>query len=168
VAPYITAPEPAEFATRAAGVVGVAAIPQAGEAAANVIVAKTIASAAASITAAAGMRAGGKPGTSDNKQDRKNCRGVAQHWLDLLEILLALVSIQRSWSIGFLHRASVSGWNLATHSVIACPILLLFVHRCGLSVERRSSRMTASQPTARGFAFSIPHIDRRNAKLLFN
>jgi hypothetical protein len=46
-------------------------LPEAGEAAAKVIVAKTIASAAASITAA-GMRAGGKPETSENKENRKN------------------------------------------------------------------------------------------------
>jgi hypothetical protein len=77
MAPYIAAPVPAESAPRAAGAVSVTEIavtgklPEAGEAAAKVIVAKTIASAAASITAA-GMRAGGKPGTSENKENRKN------------------------------------------------------------------------------------------------
>jgi len=70
-----------------------------------VIVAKTIASTAVSMTAAAGMRAGGKPRTSDNKEDRKNSRGVTQHWRDLFEILLAFVSIQRPLSIGFPHKS---------------------------------------------------------------
>lgn len=76
MAPYIAAHIPAESTPRAAGAVSVTGIavtgklPEAGEAAAEVIVAK-IASAAASITAA-GMRAGGKPGTSENKEYRKN------------------------------------------------------------------------------------------------
>jgi hypothetical protein len=67
------------------------------------IVAKTF--AAAFMTAAAGMRAGGKPRTSDNKENRKYSRGVTQHWRDLFEILLAFVSIQRPLSIGFLHKS---------------------------------------------------------------
>jgi hypothetical protein len=44
-----------------------------------VIATKAIASATATITAAAGERAGGQARTSENKDDSKNNYGVAQH-----------------------------------------------------------------------------------------
>jgi hypothetical protein len=46
------------------------------EAAAKVIALKSITTTK---TGAAGKRAGGKPGTSENKDNRKNSYGVAQH-----------------------------------------------------------------------------------------
>jgi len=80
VAPHIAAPVPAESATETAGagtVTAIAVIGSTTEAAAKVIAAKTITSA--TVTAAAGECAGGKPGTSENKDDCKNKFGVAQH-----------------------------------------------------------------------------------------
>jgi len=82
VAPHIAASVPAEYATQTAGAVMVTAIAvarSATEAAAKVIAAKTIVSATATITAAAGKCAGGKPGTSENKDSCKNNDGAAQH-----------------------------------------------------------------------------------------
>jgi hypothetical protein len=82
VAPHIAACVPAESATQNAGTVTVTAIAVTGsttEAAAEVIVTKTITSATATKTAAAGECAGGKPRTSENKDNSKNNYGVAQH-----------------------------------------------------------------------------------------
>jgi hypothetical protein len=70
---------PAETVTQTAGAVTVTAIAVTGstaEAAAEVISAKTIIS---TISAAAGECAGGKPGTSKNKDNSKNNYGAAQH-----------------------------------------------------------------------------------------
>jgi hypothetical protein len=47
------------------------------EAAAKAIAAKTITTS--TITGAAGKCVGGKPGTSENKDNSKNSHGVAQH-----------------------------------------------------------------------------------------
>src|SRR5216684_3316182 len=86
VAPQIAASVPAECATQTAGAVTVTAIAltrSAPKAAAKVIAANTITSATATITAAAGKCAGGKPGTSENKDNCKNNDGAAQHWRPL-------------------------------------------------------------------------------------
>ena len=72
------APGPAESATQTVGAATVTAIAvtgnitEAAETSAEMIVAKAI--------AAAGKGAGGKPGTSESKENRKNKCGVAQHW----------------------------------------------------------------------------------------
>jgi hypothetical protein len=76
MAPHIATPVPAESATQTAGAITVTAIAVTGsttEATAKVIAAKAI-------TSATGKCAGGKPGTSDNKDNCKNNYGVAQHW----------------------------------------------------------------------------------------
>jgi hypothetical protein len=49
------------------------------EAAAKVTASKAITSVTATMTAAAGKRAGGKPETSENKEDCKNDYGFAEH-----------------------------------------------------------------------------------------
>src|SRR6266851_4977366 len=72
VAPQIAASVPAIALTR-----------NAPKAAAKVIAANTITSATATITAAAGKCAGGKLGTSENKDNCKNNDGAAQHWRPL-------------------------------------------------------------------------------------
>jgi hypothetical protein len=80
VAPHIAANVPAESATQTAGAVTVTAMAVTGsttEAAAQVIAAKTITSTTAAVTVAAGRCAGGKPGTSENKDNCKNNYGVA-------------------------------------------------------------------------------------------
>jgi hypothetical protein len=110
-----------------------------------VIVAKTIASAAVSMTAAAGMRAGGKPRTSNNKEDSKNSRGVTQHWRDLFEILLAFISIQRPLSIRFPHKRFGKRFESSNTQCNRLPDIAALVNRCGLSVERRCSRVAANQ-----------------------
>ena len=82
VTPHIAACVAAESATQTAGTVTVTTIAVTGsttEAAAEVIATKTITSATATITAAAGKCAGGKPRTSENKNNSKNNYGVAQH-----------------------------------------------------------------------------------------
>jgi hypothetical protein len=82
VAPHIAAPIPAESATQIAGAVAETAIGvtrSTTEAAAKVIPAKTITSATATIIAAASKCAGGKPGTSEHKENSKNNYDVAQH-----------------------------------------------------------------------------------------
>jgi uncharacterized low-complexity protein len=82
VAPRIAAAVPAESATPTAGAVTVTTIAVTGsttEAAAEVIITKTITSATATKTAAAGECAGGKPRTSESKDNSKNNYGVAQH-----------------------------------------------------------------------------------------
>jgi hypothetical protein len=76
VAPHVGAPVPAESATQTARAGTMTAIAVTGsttEAAAKVIAAKTIA------TAAAGRCAGRKSGTSENKDNSKNNYGFAQH-----------------------------------------------------------------------------------------
>jgi hypothetical protein len=86
VPPHIAAPVPLGSATQTAGAVTVASIAvtrSPSEAAANVIVTRTIASATATMIAAAGKCAGGKPGTSENKDNCKNNYGIAQHWRPL-------------------------------------------------------------------------------------
>jgi hypothetical protein len=83
MAPNITAPVSAESATRTAGVATVTAVAFTGSnsvAAAKVIAAKNFTFAtAATITAAAGKCAGGKPGASENKDNCKNNYGAARH-----------------------------------------------------------------------------------------
>jgi hypothetical protein len=82
VAPHIAAPVPAESATQTAGAVAATAIGVirgTTEGAAKVIAAKTITSATAAIVAAAGKCAGGKPGTSEHKENSENNYDVAQH-----------------------------------------------------------------------------------------
>jgi hypothetical protein len=82
VAPHIAACVPAESATQTAGVFTVTTIAVTGsttEAAAEVIATKTITSATATITAASGECAVGKPRTSENKNNSKNNYGVARH-----------------------------------------------------------------------------------------
>jgi hypothetical protein len=79
MAPHIAAPISAESATQTARAVTVTAMAVTGnnsEAAAKVIAAKNITSATATMTAAAGKRAGRKPGTSEHKDNCKNY-GVA-------------------------------------------------------------------------------------------
>src|ERR1700722_2372041 len=77
-APHIATAVPAKSATRTAGAVTVTVIAVTGsmtEVAAKVIAAKNITFA----TAAARECVGGKPGTSENKDNCKNDYGVAQH-----------------------------------------------------------------------------------------
>ena len=79
MAPHIAAPVTAETAMQTAGAVIVTAMAvtwSITEAAAKVIAVKTI---TATIIGAAGKCAGGKPGTSEDKDNRKNSYGVAQH-----------------------------------------------------------------------------------------
>ena len=78
MAPHIAARVPAVSATQTAGAVTVTTLADTGgttERVAKVIAAKTI----ASTTVAAGTGAGGKPGTSENKDNCKNNQSVAQH-----------------------------------------------------------------------------------------
>jgi hypothetical protein len=86
VPPHIAAPVPLGSATQTAGAVTVTSIAvtrSPTEAAANVIVRRTIASATATMSAASGKCAGGKPGTSESKENCKNNDGIAQHWRPL-------------------------------------------------------------------------------------
>jgi hypothetical protein len=78
MAPHIAAPVTTESATQTAGAVTVTAMAtwSITEAPARVIAVKTI---TATMAGAAGKCAGGKPGTSENKDNRKNSYGVAQH-----------------------------------------------------------------------------------------
>src|SRR6267378_1391433 len=64
VAPHIAAPVPTESATQTAGAVTVTAMAVTGS---------------TTEAAAAGKCAGGKPGTSEKKDNCKNSDGVAQH-----------------------------------------------------------------------------------------
>jgi hypothetical protein len=78
MAPHVAAPIHAQTA----GMVTITAKTVTGnatEAAARVIVSKAITSATATMTAAAGKCAGGKPEISENKDDCKNDYGFAQH-----------------------------------------------------------------------------------------
>src|SRR5882724_5792693 len=80
VAPHIVAPVPAESTTQTTGaVIAIAVAGSTTEAAAQMIAAKPIRSATAVITAAAGKCAGGKPGTSEKKDDGKNNYGATRH-----------------------------------------------------------------------------------------
>jgi hypothetical protein len=77
--PDIAAPVTAESATQTAGAVTVTATAvtwSITEAAAKVIAVKTIAT---TITGTAGKCAGGTPGTSEDKDNRKNSYDVPQH-----------------------------------------------------------------------------------------
>ena len=80
MAPHTSRPPyPPGSATQTAGAVAITAMAVTGsttEAAAKVIAAKTVTT---TITGAAGKCAGGKPGTSENKDNCKNSDGVAQH-----------------------------------------------------------------------------------------
>jgi hypothetical protein len=80
VAPHIAAPVTAESPTQTAGAVTVTAMAVTWSvtvAAAKVIAVKSITTP--TITGAAGKCAGGKPGTSEKKDNCKNSDGVAQH-----------------------------------------------------------------------------------------
>jgi hypothetical protein len=82
VAPHIAAPIPAESATQTASAVGVTAKAVTGnttEGAGKVIAAKAISCATATMAAASGKCAGGKPETSENKDNCKNNYDFAQH-----------------------------------------------------------------------------------------
>ena len=80
MAPHIAAPVPTESTTQTAGAVTVTAIAVMGsitEAAAKVIVAKMVTTPTMAV--AASKRAGGNPGTSENKENCNNNCGGARH-----------------------------------------------------------------------------------------
>jgi hypothetical protein len=59
---------------------------------------------------------------------------------DLFEILPASASIQGPLSIGFPPGSFRSTFKIYECArVIACPILLLFAHHCGISAERSAT-----------------------------
>ncbi len=77
MAPHIAAPIPVESATQTARAVTVTAKAVTEITAEGA--AKAIACATATMTAAAGKCAGGKPGTSENKDNCKKSYRIAQH-----------------------------------------------------------------------------------------
>ena len=82
MAPHVTVPILPPSAMQTASAVAVTTEAVTGntpEAAAKVVASKAITSATATMTAAAGKCTGGKPGISENKDDRKNDYGFSQH-----------------------------------------------------------------------------------------
>ena len=83
--PHVAARVPVDSAAQPDG-----AVTGSAAGAAELIAAKTITSATVTMTAAAGKCAGGKPGTSENKDNCKNNYGFAQHGR-LIEMLFSRI-----------------------------------------------------------------------------
>jgi hypothetical protein len=95
VTPHIAAPVPVDSATQTDGAITITAVGVMGstsETAANVIAAKMI-NTPASMTAPTGKCRGGKPATSENKENCKNAHSAANHFRPFFAMPTGLASM---------------------------------------------------------------------------